>query len=722
MTDAAGLIRSRGGHRAYATKIANETKKLLQEATSADDSQIKVIESDLEVNEALLADKLEELKVIDKEYADTITDDAAYNDEIVKAGDFNRTIYSAIVSIKRYFSSSTKPDTKPGNSSRSSSASSTSATVASVKLPKLNLQKYDGNPLLYQSFWDSFESAVHSKSIGDVEKFNYLKGLLEGKASLVVQGMSLTSGNYNEAIQLLKERFGDPQIIIQANMDALLSLVPVMNDDLGGLRKLCDEIEVHIRNLQQFGVQTQNYGPVLISIICSKLPNDVNLEISRKMPDGAWTIDTLFTALKREVIARERCVMSLQANSENEFGSSSTLFNGVRGGGQQNRGRGRGGRRNRRGNQLCIFCNGQHQSKSCRTVSSVEERRVIVRDKNLCFICLRSNHHANECLSKSKCNSCNGKHHDSICTNRSNDNRRGDNSGRSDGGSDGLVNRNNDGNGDGVGGGVDNGGQVTQNGGGSRSVTCCNLNSQSQCVLLQTARALVSDLKSKKISMARIIFDNCSQRSFIASSLVKKLQLPVVTRKPLTVNAFGKKEEGPQMLDVVHIKVSSRFDKSVAITAEVFVVPVICAPVTNQVINLVKENCLEFRNLVFADNSDESTTLEIDILIGANFYWEFLTGVTKRSGNLIASQSCLGWVLNGNTGTETLQNASVNVAAAHVLQVQSEEVPLQKQLRQFWEVEGIEESSPEEFDSTAFAQQIVRDDERYNVPLPWKPG
>ena len=86
MTDTAGLIRSRGGHRAYATKIANETKKLLQEATSADDSQIKVIESDLEVNEALLADKLEELKVIDKEYADTITDDAAYNDEIVKAG------------------------------------------------------------------------------------------------------------------------------------------------------------------------------------------------------------------------------------------------------------------------------------------------------------------------------------------------------------------------------------------------------------------------------------------------------------------------------------------------------------------------------------------------------------------------------------------------------------------------------------------------------------
>ena len=111
-----------------------------------------------------------------------------------------------------------------------------------------------------------------------------------------------------------------------------------------------------------------------------------------------------------------------------------------------------------------------------------------------------------------------------------------------------------------------------------------------------------------------------------------------------------------------------------------------------------------------------------DIPIRANFYWDFVSGHIRQSGGLTASRTNLGWVLNGKAGPGISQRLSVNVAAAHVLQVKAEEISLHDQLRKFWEVEEVSDSAPKAFDSSAFAQEIVRDVDRFYVPLPMKPG
>ena len=125
---------------------------------------------------------------------------------------------------------------------------------------------------------------------------------------------------------------------------------------------------------------------------------------------------------------------------------------------------------------------------------------------------------------------------------------------------------------------------------------------------------------------------------------------------------------------------------------------------------------------MFADDSDDSTVMEIDILIGANFYWDFVSRNIRKSGGLTASQTNLGWVLNGKAGSGVSQHLLVIVAAAHVLQVQGEEIPLHDQLKKFWEDEEVSDSAPEAFDFSTFAQEIVRDDDRFYVPLPMRPG
>ena len=81
--------------------------------------------------------------------------------------------------------------------------------AVSTKLPKLQIAPFTGNIMHWQSFWDAFKSAIHDNvGLTSIDKFNYLRSLLEGKARRVIEGLDLTSLNYENAVGLLKRRFG----------------------------------------------------------------------------------------------------------------------------------------------------------------------------------------------------------------------------------------------------------------------------------------------------------------------------------------------------------------------------------------------------------------------------------------------------------------------------------------------------------------------------------
>ena len=121
------------------------------------------------------------------------------------------------------------------------------STMLMAKLQRLKLPKFAGDSLSWQSFWDSFQAAVrNNESISKVEKFNYLKGRLEGPAAAAINGFALTADNYDAVVTLLKERFADDQVIIQGHMDALLSLKKVPNvEDIRKVRKLYEPFKTH---------------------------------------------------------------------------------------------------------------------------------------------------------------------------------------------------------------------------------------------------------------------------------------------------------------------------------------------------------------------------------------------------------------------------------------------------------------------------------------------
>ena len=101
-----------------------------------------------------------------------------------------------------------------------------------VELPKINLPHFRGNLMRWTAFWDSFDSAIHSNDqLSEIEKFNYLRLLLEGAAYDAIAGLALSAANYVEAVEILKKRFGNQQLIISKHMESLLSVNAVTSDN-----------------------------------------------------------------------------------------------------------------------------------------------------------------------------------------------------------------------------------------------------------------------------------------------------------------------------------------------------------------------------------------------------------------------------------------------------------------------------------------------------------
>ena len=53
-------------------------------------------------------------------------------------------------------------------------------------------------------------------------------------------------------------------------------------------------------------------------------------------------------------------------------------------------------------------------------------------------------------------------------------------------------------------------------------------------------------------------------------------------------------------------------------------------------------------NLQLADSTDGSAAVEVDLLIGSDYYWELATGrVSRGEDGPVAVETKLGWVLSG---------------------------------------------------------------------------
>ena len=204
---------------------------------------------------------------------DLIEKDDDFEAEIHNSSKFVEDIYEILVRLDEAIEdceNQKKKEEQPELKIASDSgATSAIHHGAKTKLPKLIIRKFNGEPSNWSEFWDIHESSVHKNpTLTDLDRFNYLKTLVEGPAYSTIYGLTLTSENYGAAIEMLKERFGQNQLIISSHIDKQWKIQPVtVSSDVRKLRKLYDGIETHCRWLKEIGVHEAAYGELLVPVI-----------------------------------------------------------------------------------------------------------------------------------------------------------------------------------------------------------------------------------------------------------------------------------------------------------------------------------------------------------------------------------------------------------------------------------------------------------------------
>ena len=120
----------------------------------------------------------------------------------------------------------------------------------------------------WKSFKETFEAVVHRRTgLTNIEKFTYLRSLLDKTALQAIEGFFLTAENYTAAWRLLNERFGNEQISISSYMNKILNISPVYLPNVRSFRELYDNVESNVRALENFGVSYEQFGSLLIPIV-----------------------------------------------------------------------------------------------------------------------------------------------------------------------------------------------------------------------------------------------------------------------------------------------------------------------------------------------------------------------------------------------------------------------------------------------------------------------
>lgn len=124
-----------------------------------------------------------------------------------------------------------------------------------------------------------------------------MKPKLKGEALTAISGYQLSNSNYKVVVEVLKQRFGNTKLIIDAHYRSL-SHLPMAT------RQCFDTIERHLHSLEAVG-QNVNYKH-FVALISEKLPPKVLYQLYMlKGDDEPWTVPKLQQLVVKHITALE---------------------------------------------------------------------------------------------------------------------------------------------------------------------------------------------------------------------------------------------------------------------------------------------------------------------------------------------------------------------------------------------------------------------------------
>ena len=153
---------------------------------------------------------------------------------------------------------------------------------------------------------------------------------------------------------------------------------------------------MNLRSLEAIGFESESYGYLPVPMIKDKIPNELNIHISRKFDASVdvWKINDLMKD-KIEIEARERVGVTKRANSQRTPRDTVKGLLSV--------------------DQITCPLYQQDFAGRCNIVTNVNTRKRMLQCQSVCYIRTKRGHHSRSCKSKGTCFRCKGRHHTNIC-------------------------------------------------------------------------------------------------------------------------------------------------------------------------------------------------------------------------------------------------------------------------------------------------------------------
>ncbi|XP_065356328.1 uncharacterized protein LOC135950722 [Calliphora vicina] len=346
----------------------------------------------------------------------------------------------------------------------------------------------------------------------------------------------------------------------------------------------------------------------------------------------------------------------------------------------------------------CADCGSvEHHIQKCPHFLSlaVDDRRKIVRDKRLCFNCLRGGHTVYECKSKSKCRSCHRSHNSLIHNSQPREVDQHEVAAPSSN----IVNSPT---------------EVTQQIALNTMVSHPEADSSRKLDskrILPTALINVRDRDGGFVP-CRVLLDTASEYSYITEDCIRRLGLPRGASRMKLSRIQSIKADPTRGHTFVHIE--SRLSRK-SVDTFVHILGHITASLPRSTITSYDSTL--FGNLDLADPHWNRSS-PIDILLGADEVWDVLSmgKLENDQGKVIAISTIFGWVVT----------SGILPCEGHAPVTLLTLVDLDRSIRAFWEIEECSNiSTKKDAESLIVEQHFAtthrrHNDGKYVVELPFK--
>ena len=286
--------------------------------------------------------------------------------------------------------------------------------LGAIRLPAAEIAPFDGDVRKFHSFLAAFDARIRSQVTSDMDLLYYLDQHLRGRPKELISCYFHLPAHqgYTQARARLEKEYGDAYRISMAYLQELDDAQPVTNEDVDSLcaySLLLLKCECAMVSYSDLSVLNH---PHTMQRIVRKLP----MYLVNKWRDHACNIrqsksqTPSFSDLVRFVQSAADSASDpvygramYQKRDESEPPPQPRVLrkqNHVSLGTCVD------------GEKSCLICHLQHELTECQRfiAMSIDERKFLLREHNLCFACLKTGHRAQGCLNKMKCAKCGRMH------------------------------------------------------------------------------------------------------------------------------------------------------------------------------------------------------------------------------------------------------------------------------------------------------------------------